>query len=101
MDEKCTRIWWVRPVSRLIDASVASPKRSITSQWVTASLPAGVTVKRKSETFCPPDRSFDGGLVFLEIALHERMVGLLHLMLGELPAHLLVGEVGFAYEHEP
>ena len=47
-----------------------------------------------------PDRCFDGRPVFFEIALHERMVGFDHLMLGELPAHLHIGQIGFAYQHQ-
>ena len=43
--------------------------------------------------FRPPDWRFDGRLVFLEIALDERMIGFHDFMFGELPAHLLVGEI--------
>ena len=39
------------------------------------------------------DGRFDGGLVLLEVALDHRMIGLDHLMLGELPPHLLVRQL--------
>ena len=60
----------------------------------------GRNAKTKIGDFGTSDRRFDRGLVFLEIALHERMIGFDDFMFGELPAHFHVGEVRFAHEHQ-
>ncbi len=39
------------------------------------------------------DRRVDGGLVLFEVTLRQSMVGLHHLMFGELAAHLGVGQI--------
>ena len=48
----------------------------------------------------PSDGGLDGGLVLGKIALNQGVVDLDHLMPGELPTHLLVGQVGLADQHE-
>ena len=47
-----------------------------------------------------PDRRIDSGPILLEVALNQGMVGLDHLMLGELPPHLLVRQLRLAHQHQ-
>lgn len=83
------------------DTSVASPKRSITSQCVMASLPAGVRRSGSRRLWRASDRRFDGGAVFFEIALHECVICFDDLMFGELPAHLRTQDRTYAASISP
>ena len=50
--------------------------------------------------FGAPDRCLNGCFVLFKTTLHERMIGFLYLMLGELPTHLGVRKVGLAHQHQ-
>ena len=89
-------------VSRFTDTRVASwPKRSSTSQCVTAGLPARVHGRSGNRTLWRARSAPQWLLCSLQdhpARAHDRFS--FYLMLGELPTHLGVRKVGLAHQHQ-
>ena len=95
----CTRIWWVRPVSRCTSSKRGEPVRLERRVVRDAGAALGHHRELVVRLRVPADRGVDGALERVGVALHQRVVDLVDVAVAEGVLEHRVGVLGLADHH--
>ena len=93
----CTRIWWVRPVSRMISTRLAPRNASMRVVVRDAGAAPGDHREPAVAGRVPGDRRVDRAAQRVRVALHQRVVALVHFALAERPLERAVGRLALGH----
>ena len=97
----CTRIWWVRPVSRVMSSRLAPRNASMRVVVGDAGPPPGDDREPAVAGGVPGDRGVHRAPQRIRMALHQGVVALVHRALAERPLQRGVSTLALGQHHQP